>query len=424
MTTRMNRRISGMMKKRLDEAEFDQVPDGRDARGKRWKLSSVLRAVVGATLAGAQSLAQVEEITSHLSRPIRGLLRIKRRLPDTTLRNVLCTMDPDHVRRPLHALVRQAYRRKALEPHDLPFGMVSLDGKHLSVAGCDDWYAQRQSQQDSAHLVGVVRTVTATLTSHRARPIIDTVPIPAPTNEMGVFEAALDKLCEAYEGLNIFQLVSYDAGACSSRNAQVVRKHDLHYLFGLTRSQPTLFGEAQRWLGRRPSEEADASTEDLERGRRIVRRLYLGEVTADVDGWEHLRSVLRVETETFGPDGKSLERVNRYLISSLSRCRLSDQHWMVAARRHWGVETSHQILDTALAEDDHPWIQSHPRATVVVAILRRIAYTILTLFRSVTQRSDERRHVPWKKLLAEIWLAFVTMQPLPGAAPVLQPPHH
>jgi len=33
----------------------------------------------------------------------------------------------------------------------------------------------------------------------------------------------------------------------------------------------------------------------------------------------------------------------------------------------------------------------------------------LTLFRSVTQRSDERRDVPWKTLLGEIFLAFMTL---------------
>ena len=220
MTTRMNRRIFGMLKKRLDEADFDQVRDGRDDRGKRWELSAVLRTAVGATLAGAQSLAQVEAISARLSSPIRRLLGIHRRLPDTTLRNVLCAVEPNDVRQPLHAVIRRVYRRKALEPEHLPFAMVSVDGKHISIGGCDDWYAQRQSQDEGARLVGVVRTVTATLTSHRARPIIDTVPIPAPTNEMGAFETALDALCSAYRGLELFQLVSYDAGACSAHNAQ------------------------------------------------------------------------------------------------------------------------------------------------------------------------------------------------------------
>ncbi len=65
-----------------------------------------------------------------------------------------------------------------------------------------------------------------------------------------------------------------------------------------------------------------------------------------------------------------------------------------------------QILDVAFAEDDHPWIHSVPRAPVVVAILRRVAYTIMTLFRSVTQRSDSKRHAPWRQLLLDVYLTL------------------
>ncbi len=35
------------------------------------------------------------------------------------------------------------------------------------------------------------------------------------------------------------------------------------------------------------------------RGQRVVRRLYLGEATAAPEGWEHLRTVVRVQTQTF-----------------------------------------------------------------------------------------------------------------------------
>ena len=90
MAAQMNRRIFGMLTKRLDEAVFDQVEDRRDDRGKRWSLDSLLRAVVGATLAGSQRLADVEALTERLSRPVRGLLGVRRRLPDTTLRGALC----------------------------------------------------------------------------------------------------------------------------------------------------------------------------------------------------------------------------------------------------------------------------------------------------------------------------------------------
>ena len=137
-----------------------------------------------------------------------------------------------------------------------------------------------------------------------------------------------------------------------------------------------------------------------------MRRLFIGQVTVLLDGWEHLRTVLRIQTETFGSKAKPTDE--RYLISSLPSVRLTADHWLLVARRHWGVETSHQILDNAFEEDDHPWIEACPRAALVVAILRRIAYTMLTLFRTVTHRSDERRASPWDTLMTDFFVTLIT----------------
>lgn len=408
MTARMNRRLYGLLAKRLDEARLDGVRDPRQPRGKRWRLSALLRAVLGGLLSGARSLADVEAISARLSRPIRRLLGVPRRVSDTTLRDALCALDPSELRKPLHAIVQRAQRSKALEPDTLPFGVVSLDGKHVSLPGSDDYYAQRQSRDDDSSLTGVLRTVTSTLTSIAAQPIVDVTAIPAHTNEMGIFETALERLCQAFPGDTLFQLVTYDAGACSKDNAQAVRNHGLHYLLGLKNSQPSLYAEAQLWLGSRSPEVADAVQEHHERAQRVVRRLYLGEASAAPEGWDHLRTVVRVQTETFDPSGQLLSSDNRYLVSSLPRFRLTPEHWLLLLRRHWGVETSHQILDGAFAEDDHPWITGNPRGCLVVAMLRRVAYTVLTLFRSVTQRSDERRHMPWKTLLLDLFTALLT----------------
>jgi hypothetical protein len=417
MQLRMNRRLYGMLGKRLKEARLDEVQDPRDERGQRWSLDVLLRCLLGGLMSGARSLADVEKLSTRLSRPIRRLLGVRRRVPDTTLRDTLCSLEPKQLRAPLHAVVRAAHRRKALEPDELPFGVVSMDGKWFSIPSSDDWYtppgvpkrrAQRQTASEEGPVVGLVRTVTCALTSIPAQPVIDVTSIPAPTNEMGIFEFSLARLCQAYPTLGLFELVTYDAGACSETNARAVRDRGLHYLFGLKGSQPTLLEEAQRWLGARPPGEADATYETLERGRRVVRRLYLGEATAAPEGWQHLRTVVRVQTETFHSTGGLQHSDEHYFLSSLPRCRLTAAHWLLVIRRHWGVETAHQALDVSFEEDDHPFIEANPRGALVVAILRRIAYTILTLFRSVTQRSDERRHVPWKELMLDLSVAFLT----------------
>jgi hypothetical protein len=36
----MNRRLYGLLTQRLDEAQLDDVRDRRDARGRRWKLTT------------------------------------------------------------------------------------------------------------------------------------------------------------------------------------------------------------------------------------------------------------------------------------------------------------------------------------------------------------------------------------------------
>lgn len=405
---RMNRRLAAMLSIRLGEARLDEVRDDRDPRGKRWGLGVLLRTVVLGIAAGAKSLADTEDVTASLSRAMRRKLGIARRVPDTTLRDNLCRVLPDRVVSCLHAIVRAAHRRKALAPDDLPFGVASFDGKGTAIPASDDWYAQRHTSEEDCPLVGVARTITVTLTSSRARPCIDVVPVPAHTNEMGIFQAALAHTMRAFGDKDLFRVITYDAGACSLDNARAVRSHGLHYVFGLTAGQPTLFDEARRWLGSRSPDEADAISEDQDHGNVVKRRIYIGSAPAAPEGWDdHLRTVLRVEAEKLDVSGNRVSIDNRYFVSSLAADRLTPKQWMLLIRRHWGVETTHQALDVAFEEDDHPWIEQNPRGTVVVAILRRIAYTLLALFRGVTQRSDERRAMPWKRLLRAIYVALL-----------------
>ena len=425
MDTRLTRRMLGVLVARLPESQLDKINDPRDVRGRRWPLAVLLRAVLIALVAGCKSLAQAEALTAEMSVVARKRLGLARRIADTTMRDLLCMLEPEELRRPLHAVVRAAHRRKALEPDELPFGVVAMDGKGTSLPSCDDHYAQRQSQGDGAHLVGVVRTTTCTLVSSRAMPCIDVLPIPADTNEMGQFEANLDHLTAAYAGIDLFRMVTYDAGACSEHNGSVVRAKRLHYLFGLKGSQPTLFAEAQRLLAALPLERAEAETEDVIGGRRVVlRRVYITEQMAGFEGWEHLRTVLRVESETLDAKGHRAAYENRYFVVSMPASRLTPKQWLLLVRLHWGVENNcHHTLDTAFEEDDRPWIESDPRGMLVVALLRRLAYTLLTLFRSVTQRSDERRATPWLDLLRHFYNAIIsatdadlaTLRPRPRA---------
>src|SRR5262249_24310781 len=159
-----------------------------------------------------------------------------------------------------------------------------------------------------------------------------------------------------------------------------------------------------------PPERAAASSEDVIGGRKtVVRRVYLTDQMAKFGEWEHLRTVLRVESETFDARGRRTAHDHRYFIASLPVSRLTAKQWLRVVREHWGVENNcHHTLDTTFEENDRPWIEGDPRGMVIVALLRRLAYNLLTLFRSVTQRSTERRATPWLDILRWFYNAMIS----------------
>jgi hypothetical protein len=288
-----------------------------------------------------------------------------------------------------------------------------MDGKVTALPSSDDDYAQRQSQVEDGRLTGLLRTVTCCLVSTSAQPCIDAIPLPATTNEMGHFQVALARVMEAYGQLDLFRLVSCDAGACCLENAFAVRGYGQHYLFGLKGTQPTLLGEAERLLSGLGPKRAVTSRQDaVGGGLTVIRRAYLTSEMDGFAGWDHLRTVIRVESETLDASGRRAKYENRYFVSSLPAARLTAQQWLRVVRLHWGVENGcHWTLDTAFEEDGHPWIEADPRGALALVLLRRIAYTLLGLFRSVTQRSDERRKAPWKALMRDLYVALVSATP-------------
>ena len=309
--------------------------------------------------AGCKSLSAVEQLTRDMSNSMRRWLGIGRRVPDTTRRAALGAMTPEALLPRLHALVLAAHRRKALRPEGLPFGVLSLDGKGTALPSCDDWFAQRQSSPNDDSLTGVVRTVTAALVSTAARPCIDVTPIPAHTNEMGRFAKTLMGAVKAYGSCDLFRLVTYDAGACSLDNATLTRKHHLHYLFGLKQNQVSLYDESLLTFASRPKESADAQSVNQDSGMTTTRRLYLSPAGAAPEGWTHLRTLLRIDSETRDGAGNIVASDRRYFISSLAMERLAATQWLtivrlelrrhcVALGRHW-VDTAASRASTRLS---------------------------------------------------------------------------
>jgi hypothetical protein len=405
---RLEKRLAGMLRKRLPEAGLEEVDDPRSRRGQRHDLGAMLRTVVVGMLSGCKSLLELEALTTAIRPRVRRTLGLHRgRLPDTTVRDVLCRLCPGTLRQALYRVVRKAHRRKALAPEGLPFGVVALDGKTTTIPSWAGDYAQHQPHGDGAAAHGALRTMTAALVSARARPCSDAMPILATTHEKGAFGQRWRELLVAYpRSSGLFQLVTYDAGACSLDNASLVVKEGLDYLFALKRTQPTLFEEARRMLAERDT--PDAVTEDVVGVGTVVRRVFISGPVEGFFDWDHLRTFVRIDSERFDKRGLRIAFEQRYFLSSLSPKRLTPKQWMRVIRAHWGVENNcHHTLDTVFREDSRPWIAYDPGGALALILLRRIACTLLSLFRSVTQRSDERRHTPWRDLIRAVYHALL-----------------
>jgi len=407
------RRMAGVINARLPEVGLEQVADPRKAQGKRWDLVPLLKAPLIAMAAGLKSFADTEKLTEEMSPAMRKKLGIKRRIPDTTMRNMAVKMAPNEFRKAMRRQTKTAHKRKALMPDGFPFGVVAIDGKYTAIDGWDGRYSQRQSGTDGVADYGLVRTINCSLVSSRAKVCIDASPIPSRTNEMGQFKPVINALVGAYKRTKLFAMVSADAGSCSEENGQHVRSKNLHYIFGLKGSQPTLQAEARAHLARLTADEADALTVDIRGKEEVTRRLYITTEMAGFLDWSHLQTILRVESEIVDIETGEVvlqkeEDVNRYFISSLEGDKLTADQWLKLVRMHWGVENNcHNTWDTAFKEDYRRWIMTSPKGAMNVMLLRRLAYNMLVLFRTVTQRSEENRGTPWKDILRWVYNTLI-----------------
>jgi hypothetical protein len=397
--------MAGLLRARLPELDLEGVPDPR-AREGRWSLAQILRATLIGLMAGCRNLWETEQLTEEMALVMRRRLGLPRRLADTTARDALCRVPLDGLRAVLHRAVRAAWRRKALAPVGLPVSVVALDGKATALPTLNHPLVQNHIERQAVPF-GLVRTVTCSLVSAAGRPCIDAIPIPAGTNEVAWFQTAFNSVVETYGSL--VDVVTYDAGGFSRANADAVVAAGKHYLFALKDEHRAMCRMALELLA---FEKVIAQTEGaLDNETTVVRSLRLLRAdpswsygdgkTPEQSVWPHAKAFLAVEYVKVRRGGV-VERDERMFVSSYDPTRLTPAQWLLLVRSHWGVENNnHHTFDAAFDEDERPWIETDPQGMLAVLLLRRIAYTLLALFRAAA-RTGEGRAIRWRALLTRV----------------------
>jgi len=373
--------------------------DGRSTRGRTWKDPiPLLKIVLLGILSGCKGLAEVEELSAELSRPVRKLLGIPRRIPDTTLRDFLLKLDPVILQNLLFVIGFDAGVRKALRGRDdveIPFGVLSSDAKYPSISDTTPSTYLQVHHNEGVATHGLIRTVTHCLVTAVGRPILGATPILGSTNEKGGFQKAFGDMVRFYG--RRFRLQMYDAGVPSSDNADAVKSAGKEYLFLIADPRWQMYQTIELLL--KDKAPAFVDEEHVSDTKTIIRKLTLLPVkptTRNILLWEHTRTIFRIDNEVHVA-GTLTSTHTRYSVTSLEADELEPKQWLKLHVIRWDPETAHNILDTTFDEDDRPWITKSAQGNLAVHLLRRVAYTLMTLYKHVTIRNEDESTRPWRK---------------------------
>lgn len=415
-----DRRVQGFLQRALRDPayQWSGVRDPRARRGRRWKLSSLMNALFTGMLTGCPSLRDVETLTEELGETGRAL--VEKRVPDTTLWDLLGRLTASDLRRKLLAQVHSAWRSKSLESTTLPCGVLAIDGKGLGALEHDaNGTAQKAHRAHDGTAYWLARMLRAVLVSADAKPCLDQMPIGSRTNEMGCAPEFLDRLLAAYGRGNLFEVVTLDAGLVSRALADQINAAHKAYVMALKGTQPELLAEAERLFRHRGELAAQTAWEPYQ-GKLVRRSLYRSSEIAGYHGWQHLRQVWLVVTET--KRGEAVEEELRYFLTNLPAQRFSANQILAVVRAHWGIENDcFWTLDTQWKEDAVPWCSSG-RAVEALSWIRLMAYNLMQLARRrhLRRRSDDDRvAVPppaWRNVLR--WVRDALRLDLPVGDPV------
>ena len=96
-----------------------------------------------------------------------------------------------------------------------------------------------------------------------------------------------------------------------------------------------LLREAEKLLRWRTAEEAEAKTVDVVGRTPVTRRLYTATELAGFLSWEHIQTLVRVQSEKRDIETHRVLEQDRYFVCSLNRDALSDAQWLLVVRNHW-----------------------------------------------------------------------------------------
>lgn len=342
-----------------------EIPEYRNAQGKRYPLIALLLYVCMAMLCGRQSQTAIAEWGADYGSAVLEPLGLKgeRGPSQATVHRLFKQIDRDKIEAALsrwaEAVLQQDAQATAGElPVDHLEG-IAVDGKTLRGS-------KKQGAQD-AHLLSAV--------SHRLAVVVGQVAVDDKSNELTAIEQLLALIGVAD------RVTTTDALHTQRTLAQTILDQAGDYVMVVKENQPTLLADISL-VFEHTETLADTMTESYTctiHGNRIEeRRLWTSTALVGYCDWPGLRQVMQLERTVTNKCTRQVRQALAYAVTSLPPERASARQLLNVWRDHWCIENKvHYVRDVTFDEDRSQVRAGH--IPQVMAAFRNLAISILRL---------------------------------------------
>jgi predicted transposase YbfD/YdcC len=345
-----------------------EVPDFRQARGRRHPLAAILALSCAAMLCGARGCRAIAEwgrnYEPELMRQL-GFTHVKTPCP-STLHTVFRHLDwqalEEKLRRWSEALLAALPLEGGLEGAgaarpERP--AVAIDGKTLR--------GSRKQGAPESHLLSAL--------SHRLGLTLTHEPVGDKTNEIKAVQTVLKRLL--LEG----SVVTVDALLTQREVATTIREGGGHYVMIVKGNQPQLQTDIAELFAEPPwpsERRTTASTHEVGHGRIERRQLTTSDALVGYSDWPGLAQVFELQRTVTCKKSGATRAETVYGVTSLSLQEAGAAELLRFSRGHWRIENqSHWVRDVTFDED-----RSQVRSGNLPKVLAALRTSIIGLLRA------------------------------------------
>ena len=348
---------------------FETIKDPRQQAKVQHNFVETIMIVICAVIAGCdvwEDIADYCRVKEGWFKERLGL-KLENGIPShDTMSRLFGMLDPKEFQKHFIEWAQASCRKRSRE-------IISLDGKTMRGSRDDD--------KKPIHMVSAWAS--------KARAVFGQQAVEEKSNEI----TAVPELLELLDIKGC--IITADAMSCQKEIAAKIIGKEADYVLGLKDNQRNLSQAAQEQFEAALSDPAlhgempSVTTEDKGHGRQEKRTYYLN---TDPDflklyqqDWEGLKAIGMMES-TVEKDGKTTKERHYHLLS------IDDVHeYALAARSHWGVESSlHWCLDVTFREDHSRMRADHTAENFCV--VRHIVLNVLKSMDDKMSIARRRRH--------------------------------